>query len=147
MGQALGRGMVLVFSIWNDAGGNMNWLDSGSNGPCSSTEGNPSNIISQHPGTHVVFSNIRWGDIGSTGKTSPGGGGGTTSKTSSTKTTSHTTTTPTTSRITTTTRTTTATGAAQTHWGQCGGQGYNGPTVCASPYTCQTQNPYYSQCL
>lgn len=40
----------------------------------------------------------------------------------------------------------TGTGVAQ-HWGQCGGQGWTGPTVCASPYTCKAQNPYYSQCL
>jgi len=33
------------------------------------------------------------------------------------------------------------------HWGQCGGIGYSGPTVCASPYTCQAANSYYSQCL
>lgn len=33
------------------------------------------------------------------------------------------------------------------HWGQCGGQGWTGPTTCASPYTCQKQNAYYSQCL
>lgn len=156
MGQALGRGMVLVFSIWNDNGGNMNWLDSGSNGPCSSTEGNPSNIISQHPDTHVVFSNIRWGDIGSTVKT-PGGGSSSSSlsRTSSTKTSSSTTTRPTTistsTRPTTTltskTTTTTPSGPAQTHWGQCGGQGWTGPTACAPPYACQTQNPWYAQCL
>ncbi|KAI2638108.1 concanavalin A-like lectin/glucanase domain-containing protein [Xylaria nigripes] len=66
MGEALGRGMVLTFSIWNDAGQFMNWLDSGNAGPCSATEGDPSKIIQEHPDTHVVFSNIRWGDIGST---------------------------------------------------------------------------------
>lgn len=32
-------------------------------------------------------------------------------------------------------------------WGQCDGQGYTGCKVCASPYTCQYSNPYYSQCL
>lgn len=32
LGQAFGRGMVLVFSIWNDRGACMNWLDSGSAG-------------------------------------------------------------------------------------------------------------------
>jgi endo-1,4-beta-xylanase len=32
-------------------------------------------------------------------------------------------------------------------WGQCGGQGYTGCTVCASGSTCQVGNPYYSQCL
>jgi len=68
MGQALGRGMVLAMSIWNDAAQNMAWLDSGNNGPCSAGQGSPSNIQSQHPDTHVVFSNIRWGDIGSTTK-------------------------------------------------------------------------------
>lgn len=66
MGQALGRGMVLAMSIWNDAAQNMAWLDSGSNGPCGKGEGTPANIQSKQPNTHVVFSNIRWGDIGST---------------------------------------------------------------------------------
>jgi O-glycosyl hydrolase len=47
---------------------------------------------------------------------------------------------------TTTSSGSTGTGVAQ-HWGQCGGQGWTGPTVCASPYTCQVSNAYYSQCL
>ena len=55
-------------SIWNDASQEMAWLDAGSNGPCASGAGNPSTIESQDPGTHVIFSNIRWGDIGSTTK-------------------------------------------------------------------------------
>ncbi|KAL2164872.1 hypothetical protein VTH06DRAFT_168 [Thermothelomyces fergusii] len=33
------------------------------------------------------------------------------------------------------------------HWGQCGGQGYTGPTECESPYKCTYQNEWYSQCL
>lgn len=66
MGEALERGMVLAFSIWNDNSQFMNWLDAGSNGPCSTTEGNPATIQASDPGTHVVFSNIAWGDIGST---------------------------------------------------------------------------------
>ncbi|KAL1858134.1 hypothetical protein VTK73DRAFT_7929 [Phialemonium thermophilum] len=70
MGAALDRGMVLVFSIWNDPAQNMNWLDSGTAGPCSSAAGSPATIQAQHPDTHVVFSNIRWGDIGSTTQTS-----------------------------------------------------------------------------
>lgn len=36
------------------------------------------------------------------------------------------------------------TGAAQ--WGQCGGEGWTGPTTCQAPYTCKDFNPYYSQC-
>jgi len=45
------------------------------------------------------------------------------------------------------TPTTTVAGPQQTHYGQCGGQGYNGPTTCESPYTCKYSNQYYSQCL
>jgi cellulase len=66
MGEALGRGMVLVFSIWNSEGDFMNWLDSGTNGPCSNTSGDPRLIVAGDPDVQVTFSNIRWGDIGST---------------------------------------------------------------------------------
>lgn len=38
-------------------------------------------------------------------------------------------------------------GATVAQWGQCGGQGWTGATVCASPYTCKASNAYYSQCL
>ncbi|KAM0323853.1 hypothetical protein ACHAQA_008431 [Verticillium albo-atrum] len=38
-------------------------------------------------------------------------------------------------------------GPTQNRWGQCGGQGWTGPTVCAAPWTCQVQNAWYSQCL
>ncbi|KAI8635192.1 carbohydrate-binding module family 1 protein [Xylariaceae sp. FL1651] len=139
MGQALGRGMVLTFAIWNDAGQFMNWLDSGSNGPCSATEGNPDLIMQNNPTTHVIFSNIRWGDIGST--FSNPGSGTTTSSATTSKTTSAT---KTTTKVTTTT---TPAGPMQTHYGQCGGIGFNGPSTCASPYTCTHLNDYYFQCL
>ncbi|KAL7270120.1 hypothetical protein RUND412_007184 [Rhizina undulata] len=40
-----------------------------------------------------------------------------------------------------------STAAAQTKYGQCGGQGYTGPSVCADG-TCSAVSPtYYSQCL
>lgn len=32
-------------------------------------------------------------------------------------------------------------------WGQCGGIQWTGSFSCQAPYTCQIQNPYYSQCL
>nr|AIO06746.1 endo-beta-1,4-xylanase 5 [Penicillium oxalicum] len=59
---------------------------------------------------------------------------------------------PTTSNVHTATSTTTSAGGSAgtdvaQHYGQCGGQGWTGPTVCASPYTCKAQNSYYSQCL
>ncbi|KAI1376442.1 glycoside hydrolase family 7 protein [Hypoxylon crocopeplum] len=65
-GQALDRGMVLAFSIWNDDRQFMNWLDAGNAGPCSLEEGAPALIREKRPDTSVTFSNIRWGDIGST---------------------------------------------------------------------------------
>ncbi|KAI1084173.1 glycoside hydrolase family 7 protein [Whalleya microplaca] len=66
MGRALDRGMVLVFSIWNDDAQFMNWLDSAGSGPCTRTEGDPELIRANHADTEVTFSNIRWGDLGST---------------------------------------------------------------------------------
>jgi cellulase len=145
MGQALGRGMVLIFSIWNDGGQFMNWLDSGSNGPCSSTAGNPSLIESQTPGTYATFSNIRWGDIGSTFQ-EPGSSSSSTTSSSMVRTSSSVRVPTSTSSLPVTT-TSTASSPGQSQWGQCGGNGWAGPTTCMAPHTCQAQNPYYSQCL
>ncbi|CAG7853242.1 Xyloglucan-specific endo-beta-1,4-glucanase A; AltName: Full=Xyloglucanase A; AltName: Full=Xyloglucanendohydrolase A; Flags: Precursor [Serendipita indica DSM 11827] len=38
-------------------------------------------------------------------------------------------------------------GATSPVYGQCGGQGYTGPTVCAAGSTCKFSNTWYSQCL
>ncbi|KAK3935715.1 acetylxylan esterase precursor [Diplogelasinospora grovesii] len=38
-------------------------------------------------------------------------------------------------------------GSCAAKWGQCGGQGWTGPTCCQSGSTCQASNSYYSQCL
>ncbi|CAG7853260.1 Endo-1,4-beta-xylanase B Short=Xylanase B; AltName: Full=1,4-beta-D-xylan xylanohydrolase B; Flags: Precursor [Serendipita indica DSM 11827] len=38
-------------------------------------------------------------------------------------------------------------GSCSAIWGQCGGQGWNGPTCCQSGTTCKYSNPWYSQCL
>ncbi|KAI9155446.1 Acetylesterase [Paramyrothecium foliicola] len=32
-------------------------------------------------------------------------------------------------------------------WGQCGGQGYTGPTVCVDGAACTSYNPWYYQCV
>ncbi|KAM0270847.1 hypothetical protein ACHAQH_009311 [Verticillium albo-atrum] len=37
--------------------------------------------------------------------------------------------------------------AQQQPYGQCGGQGYSGPTTCTSGWTCVVSNQWYSQCL
>ncbi|KAF7358580.1 Glycoside hydrolase family 12 protein [Mycena sanguinolenta] len=56
------------------------------------------------------------------------------------------TTTPPTSTTTSTTPPS-STGGTAGQYAQCGGLGWTGPTVCVSPFTCQVENPYYSQCL
>ncbi|EAA29018.1 carbohydrate-binding module family 1 protein [Neurospora crassa] len=37
--------------------------------------------------------------------------------------------------------------AKQTKWGQCGGNGFTGPTECESGSTCTKYNDWYSQCV
>jgi hypothetical protein len=52
-----------------------------------------------------------------------------------------------TSTSTAPTTTSSSGGGTVTQWGQCGGSGWTGGTVCVSPYTCTYSNSYYSQCL
>ena len=66
MGESMSRGMVLAMSIWLDEGGFMKWLDGGNAGPCNATEGDPKVIQQVEPRPAVVFSQIKWGEIGST---------------------------------------------------------------------------------
>jgi hypothetical protein len=74
------------------------------------------------------------------------GGGGVVSTTSA-PTSSSSSSSPSTSSKPTSITTAPSGGATQTKWGQCGGSGYSGPTVCASGSTCSVGNPYYSQCV
>ncbi len=91
MGQSFDddRGMVLVMSLWDDHEVNMLWLDSDypldkdpstpgvARGPCSTDSGKPSDVENNHPNSSVTYSNIRYGELGSTtnggGNTCPGG--------------------------------------------------------------------------
>ncbi|RXW23642.1 hypothetical protein EST38_g2206 [Candolleomyces aberdarensis] len=43
--------------------------------------------------------------------------------------------------------TNTAPQATQSSWGQCGGTGYSGPSLCPSGFLCRPKNVYYSQCV
>jgi hypothetical protein len=56
---------------------------------------------------------------------------------------------PTISRTSTapTTPTNPPSGGQANRYGQCGGNGWTGPTRCVPPWTCQIQNEWYSQCL
>ncbi|KAK4159896.1 glycoside hydrolase [Cladorrhinum sp. PSN259] len=69
--------MVLVMSIWDDHYSNMLWLDSsyppekagqpgGDRGPCAQDSGVPSEVEAEFASSKVVWSNVRFGPIGST---------------------------------------------------------------------------------
>ncbi|KAF8892799.1 Exocellobiohydrolase [Gymnopilus junonius] len=145
MGKAFATGMTLVLSLWDDYAVNMLWLDSDypttadptkpgvARGTCSTSSGVPATIETSDASAYVIYSNIKFGELNTT--YTGGSGSGTT--TGPTTTVGPTSTPPTTS----------APGATQTHYGQCGGIGYSGPTACASGTTCKVSNPYYSQCL
>ncbi|KAH8812208.1 hypothetical protein F5884DRAFT_728982 [Xylogone sp. PMI_703] len=93
-------------------------------------------------------SNTFWYDDVAIGSTRVGCGSSSSSGTTSSAT-GRPTTTTTSGGITTTTRpvtTTTPVGGTVPLYGQCGGIGWTGGTVCASG-TCKVSNPYYSQCL
>jgi cellulose 1,4-beta-cellobiosidase len=78
MGQALSRGMVLIFSIWMDSGSGMQWLDASfpatanattagvARGPCSATSGDTAMLTAKYPNAAVTFSNIKVGELQST---------------------------------------------------------------------------------
>jgi cellulose 1,4-beta-cellobiosidase len=80
MGEALGRGMVLVMSLWDDPDAHMLWLDSDypvnkdpsvpgvHRGTCSRSTGDPKDVESQNPNSSVKYMNIKVGHIGSTSK-------------------------------------------------------------------------------
>lgn len=78
MGTAVENGVVLVLSLWDDYAARMLWLDSDypvnaststpgvARGACPTTSGVPTQVESQYPNAYVQYSNIRYGDIGST---------------------------------------------------------------------------------
>lgn len=76
MSDALGRGVVLVMSLWDDHASDMLWLDStypadsthigAARGSCSTDSGKPDDVENQHPYAYVQYSNVRVGEIGST---------------------------------------------------------------------------------
>merc|ERR1719235_1845512 len=71
-------------SLWDDHDANMLWLDSDyppgqsastpgvARGSCSADSGKPDDVENNAPDSSVTFSNIRFGEIGSTDGGSPG---------------------------------------------------------------------------
>ena len=80
MGEAMGRGMALVLSLWDDDDVHMIWLDAtdpvpkagmptkpgAPRGTCSVTSGDPAKTQKAHPHAHVVYSKVRYGELNST---------------------------------------------------------------------------------
>jgi cellulose 1,4-beta-cellobiosidase len=157
MGSSFKRGMVLALSLWDDYTANALWLDStypvdqagkpgAERGPCGTDTGKPADVESKYPNANVIFSNIKWGEIGSTFT-----GTESSSSTTSTSSTTSRSSTTTSKTSTSTTRTSTSSSPTSTnvaeHYAQCGGKGWTGATVCRSPYTCKSAGEYFSQCL
>merc|ERR1712224_992600 len=69
-------GVVLVMSLWDDHYANMLWLDStypvdstdpgADRGSCPTTSGVPAEVEAQQANSKVIFSDIKFGPIGST---------------------------------------------------------------------------------
>jgi len=162
MGEALGRGMVLVMSIWDDYEARMLWLDSSypldkdpsapgiTRGECPTTSGQPKEVEVNGASIVVKFSNIKWGEIGST---YTGTAPATTSKTSP-KTSPQTSpkTSPKTSPQTSPKSPSPSPSPSplpsncRQKYLQCGGQSYTGITCCVAGSTCQYASIWYSQC-
>jgi len=78
MGTSLEKGMVLVMSLWDDHAVYMLWLDSDypttgspstpgiSRGSCATSSGRPDDVESKYPNSNVIYSDIKYGAIGST---------------------------------------------------------------------------------
>jgi cellulose 1,4-beta-cellobiosidase len=74
--KAIDAGVVLVMSLWDDHYANMLWLDStypvdstdpgAKRGTCATTSGVPADVESKQGNAHVIFSDIKFGPIGST---------------------------------------------------------------------------------
>merc|ERR1711904_704079 len=79
--KAIDAGVVLVMSLWDDHYANMLWLDStypvdstdpgALRGYCSTDSGKPTDVESAQANSHAIFSDIKFGPIGSTTDSSP----------------------------------------------------------------------------
>merc|ERR1712048_845592 len=79
--ESLEKGVVLVMSLWDDHFANMLWLDSiyptdstdptNYRGSCSIDSGLPADVEVNDAKSHVIFSNLRSGKIGTTTGASP----------------------------------------------------------------------------
>ena len=157
MGESMSRGMVLALSVWDDYAAYMQWLDSDyptgkdastpgvARGTCGATTGLPTTVESVSASASVIFSNIKFGDIGSTFSGTPVSAPPSTSAPTSAPASSHSSapsSSPSHSSAPSSAPPAQSSAAGTVaQWGQCGGIGFAGPTVCASGFTCHVLNP------
>ena len=121
-----------MLSLWDDPISRMLWLDStqpanssapgAKRGPCAVTSGDPK-VIEQNTNTKVVYSNIKYGELGSTDKLFPPSPPAPPFPPPSPP-----------------------PPLCAKGWAQCGGKGYTGPTCCATGFSCVKSNDYFSEC-
>jgi cellulose 1,4-beta-cellobiosidase len=156
MTSSFSRKHVLVLSLWDDTSVQMRWLDSvypiGSTtngsyrGPCASSNNDPSFLRSTYPSSYVTYSNVNVRSLSTAPTPTP-------TPTPPPKPTPTPTPVPTPTPTPTPppkptpvpTPTPTPANCAPVY-GQCGGQGWSGPSCCKQ-VTCVAQSPYYSQCI
>jgi cellulose 1,4-beta-cellobiosidase len=158
MSDSMKNGMVLVMSLWDDHAAHCLWLDSKYptdkdasvpgvlRGTCETTTGDPKDVEAKYPDATVKFSNIKFGAIGSTTggvSSAPSSGSGSAPSSAPASGSGSTPSSDTPAPEATTTQPA-QDGAAK--WGQCGGNGWNGPTTCKEG-TCKKLNDWYSQCV
>lgn len=124
-----GRGVFYASGTVSGGGGSSTTSSSSSSKASSTTTGSASKTTSS---TSVKTTSSK-----TTGSSTKASSSSTTLSTSTVK------------SVTTTTKTSSAATSTCTVglYGQCGGTGYTGCTVCASGSTCTVQNSYYSQCV
>ncbi|KAL1511126.1 hypothetical protein AB1Y20_005946 [Prymnesium parvum] len=132
MGAANDAGMVLVLSLWDDPLSHMLWLDStqpanstkpgATRGPCALNSGDPK-VIERSSRWEVTYSNIKFGEIGSTDKPFPPSPPSPPAPPPSPP-----------------------PPLCAKGWTQCGGKTYRGPTCCEEGFHCVANNPYFSEC-
>jgi len=79
VGEAMEQGLVLALSLWDDGATEMRWLDASfpaeeprdsrpgvARGPCDGSDSNPTKLRAEHASATVKYTNIRYGEIGST---------------------------------------------------------------------------------
>jgi len=134
MDKAFEKGMVLTMSIWDDGAAHMLWLDSNypvnstapgaARGSCPVTSGSPGALRNSSGAAFVTYSNIKFGEIGST-SLPPRQAVAVSASSDQFRHSEE---------------------CVNRIWMQCAGIGYSGQTCCPVGTTCTLRSDAFSQC-